>query len=423
MDLGTSPRHVSPPRPRRRRWPVIAAIAIVALVGVGAVLLLSGDDGAGVVLEPAAATPDDPFLVGLTAVEGDDAGLDAGPDAGSGAAAPEPGALDDPVLLAGGSVHGAEPGLYAGTRDQQTCDLERLVELVGDEGDPDRADEWFAALGRNVDDRAAYLEELTAVRLRFDTRVTAHDGDGPYAAVLQAGTPVLIDRVGVPRVRCAGGSPLAEPEPAPSGTSADDSLDVGTHALNGGEAWDGFDPAGVVVVEGRPTAEGFDLADLAAGDLFTRPVGTDGDRDRGAWSGPVDDECEGCHAMRIAIETVSGTPARISYDGGGRPARQTVTELIWAGGEADPGQFTYTVTHNHERYMDIDPDLGMDLPAYYDDPRYEDEELVIDAPNLVVTECVPGEVTVTVTVDDVEVQSTTETVPCMSGTTFTYMLE
>ncbi len=100
-----------------------------------------------------------------------------------------------------------------------------------------------------------------------------------------------------------------------------------------------------------------------------------------------------------------------------------MTELIWAGGEADPGQFTYTVTHNHERYMDIDPDLGLDFPAYYDDPRYEDEELVMDLPNLVVTECVPGAVTVTVTVDDVEVQSTTETVPCMSGTTFTYMLE
>ncbi|PZT71125.1 hypothetical protein DN402_02310 [Streptomyces sp. SW4] len=48
--------------------------------------------------------------------------------------------------------------------------------------------------------------------LRADTRVTGHGlrGGRPVGgqAVLQAGTAVLVDDRGVPRVRCAGGNPL-----------------------------------------------------------------------------------------------------------------------------------------------------------------------------------------------------------------------
>ncbi len=420
MDLGGAgaPEVAQVRTSGRRRWPLFAAVAVVAVsgLGLGGVVLLD-DDSAGVVLEPAGRMPDEPFLDDLVATTSDD----GDGEIGTGDAPPEPRALDDPVLLAGGLVVGTDPGVYAGTRDQPTCDLERLVELLTDESETARADAWFAALGQHVDDRAGYLDELTAVRLRFDTRVTAHDNERRYDAVLQAGTPVLIDRFGIPRVRCAGGAPLDEPQTAPSGTSAGDSVDAGAHAGNGDDAWGGFDPAAVVVVSGGPTADAFDLADPAAGELFTRPVGSDGDRDRGYWSGPAEDECEGCHDMQIAVETVSGTPARLTYDGGGPPFRETGTELIWLGDSADPGLFTYTVTHTYVHYSHIDPDEG---PApFYDDPRYEDEELVVDSVNLVVTECVPGDVTITITVDDVEVESTTETVPCMSGTTFTYTLE
>jgi Domain of unknown function (DUF6777) len=403
----------------RRRWPVLAVIGLVAALGLGAiVLLLGGDDSAGVVLEPAAGTPAEPLLVELATATGDGSG--AGQVA-TDVPAPELETLDDPVLLAGGRIIGTEPGLYAGTRDESTCDLDGMIELLTDEGKRERADEWFTALDRNVDDREEYLEQLTPVRLRFDTRVTTHDGDGRHPAVLQAGTPVLIDRFGVPRVRCAGGNPLDEPDVAPTGTTADESLAVQTHAQNSEDAWDGFDPAAVVVVEGGPNADAFDLADLAAVELFTRPVGTDGERDRGAWSGPVDDECEGCHEMRITIETVSGTPARLTYEGGGRPAQASVTELIWLEGTADPGLFTYTISHDYVGYLAIDRELGMDDPAIYDDPRYDDEDLVIDAPNRVVTECVPGDVTATISVDDVVAQTSTEAVPC-EGSTFTYTL-
>jgi hypothetical protein len=61
----------------------------------------------------------------------------------------------------------------------------------------------------------------------------------------------------------------------------------------------------------------------------------------------------------------------------------------------------------------------MDI-LYFDDPRYEDEELFLDAAAGVVTECLPGDVRLTITVDDVEVQSTTENLSCTGDHTFTF---
>lgn len=59
------------------------------------------------------------------------------------------------------------------------------------------------------------LRSLTPVQLRMGTRVTNHGfRDGKvtaYQAVLQAGTAVLVDDRGVPRVRCACGNPLLPP--------------------------------------------------------------------------------------------------------------------------------------------------------------------------------------------------------------------
>ncbi|PPK63784.1 hypothetical protein V5P93_005653 [Actinokineospora auranticolor] len=49
---------------------------------------------------------------------------------------------------------------------------------------------------------------MTPVALRTDTRVTAASS---YQAVLQAGTPVLVDRRGIPRFRCSDGLSLEPP--------------------------------------------------------------------------------------------------------------------------------------------------------------------------------------------------------------------
>ena len=90
------------------------------------------------------------------------------------------------------------------------------------------------------------------MRLRFDTRVTNHgfnDGEAtPFQSLLEAGTAVLVDNTGVPRVKCNCGNPLAEPKglggrqrvrgPRPRGV-----------AQNPDEAWEGLDPAQAVKIE------------------------------------------------------------------------------------------------------------------------------------------------------------------------------
>jgi hypothetical protein len=391
----------------------------IAASAAAAVVVLGDDDGGGgrgVQLVLASSTPGDAVL---------DVSGDTVDPAGAAGDEPETSALDEPVLLAGRRIVGTTPGAYVGERDEAVCDRERLAEmLTGDGADTAAADAWFAALDRNVEGRATYLDDLTGVHLRYDTRVTAHGADGAIDAVLQAGTAVLIDRFGVPRVRCAGGVPLDEPAPAPSGTSESGSLDIG-HA-SGAAPWAGFDPASVVVVAGSGSGvDSFDLAGAGATEPFTRPAGSDGERDRGVFSEREPDDCESCPGMRISVATVSGTPGQISYETGGRPTVEmgSRTELVWRDGTAEPGTFTYSVVHVHEVYMHLDPDTNWTAdPAVYDDPRYDDEVLVVDAANLVVQSCRPGDVTVTITVDDVVVQTSTETVPCGDGTTFTFEL-
>jgi hypothetical protein len=43
-----------------------------------------------------------------------------------------------------------------------------------------------------------------------------------------------------------------------------------------------------------------------------------------------------------------------------------------------------------------------------------------DFADVVITECLPGDVRVTITVDDVEAQSTTESISCTGDHTFTF---
>ena len=62
---------------------------------------------------------------------------------------------------------------------------------------------------------ARYIRELRPVTLTRDTRVTNHsfvDGRAvAFQSILQAGTAVLVDKDGVPVVRCRCGNPLLEP--------------------------------------------------------------------------------------------------------------------------------------------------------------------------------------------------------------------
>jgi hypothetical protein len=412
--------------------PAVLVVAIVAAVAAGVVVLRGGGDGGsdGVVLLPASEVGPDPWAGDLDLLAAGERGATGGGDAADVEGVEE---LDEPVALAGRGVRGNATALYAGAHDEAPCDVEALTELLtGDGADDARAGAWFAALGLRIEDgqRDGYLDDLTPLRLRLDTRVTAHgrtgDGEGgarAYPAVLQAGTAVLVDDRGIPRARCAGATPLAEVDPSAEGAEG---ADPDVEPANPDEAWDGFDPAAVVVVEPGTMTEGFEVAGAAG--PFVRPLGSDGDRDRAVFTPDGPQGCEAdCRALEISVATGAGTPANLGWEGVGDPSSQTETTLTWDA--AEPGAYRYSVFHTWELYGVVEPGEPT-VGAMYDDPEHDDEVFSVEMPPVGgtpaelprVLECVPGEVTVTITVDGAEADSFTEDLPC-DGRELEYTLE
>ncbi|MCP3987733.1 MAG: hypothetical protein GY724_01550 [Actinomycetia bacterium] len=243
----------------RGPWGVGGMVGLVAVVlaGVG---VFRPPGRIDVFLEPAGAVGSDPFLI-----------LES-PELRIGAAE---------MLTLGGGVTvrvGIEPGLYGGSGSDHLCDPQLIADFL--DQDPAKATAWASAAGIGVGDIELYLLSLTPVRLLADTWVTNHgfrNGQAiPHQSILQAGTMVLVDNLGVPRVRCRCGNPLLPP---------DGSDDLGRVDFVG-ERWDGFDPDRLLVVEaGTELVEGFILVRLEDGRLVARPIGTTGDQDA-----PVDEE-------------------------------------------------------------------------------------------------------------------------------------
>jgi hypothetical protein len=164
---------------------------------------------------------------------------------------------------------GATPGLYGGTRNAGSCDVEKQIRFLG----ADRAKTLAFAEVSGISPASVpdYLRQLTPVVLRADTSVTDHGfGDGQatgFQAVLQAGTAVLVDNRGVPRVRCACGNPLGRP------TAVDGNPDTR------GEPWSGYRPAQVVTVTPAPVViTDLTIVDVHDNTWIERPVGHDGHR-------------------------------------------------------------------------------------------------------------------------------------------------
>lgn len=115
------------------------------------------------------------------------------------------------------NVGGNAPGLYGGTNVLNVCDKDLLVDFLTGPGNEAKARAWAGVLGIPAESIPSYIDGLTAVVLRLDTRVTNHGFSNgvayPVDAVLQAGTAVLIDDYGVPRVRCYCGNPLLPARP------------------------------------------------------------------------------------------------------------------------------------------------------------------------------------------------------------------
>jgi hypothetical protein len=422
----------------RRRGAIAAAVALAA-VGAGAAVYVAsgGGDGAGVVLMPATATSaDDPFDdLDLMPAEQRSASVE-----GSTEDLAETRELDAPVELAAVAVRGTEPLVYAATNDEPACDLAPLEEAAEDDAAGELAT-WFELVGgdrgdargggagggtgtdRDAVDRDEILEQLTAVRLRHDTRVTAHRLDGgdaeAYPAVLQAGTAVLIDEVGVPRVRCTGGVPLSEPVAADDELDAADAVDAGAHAANADEAWAAFDPRDVVVIERGGEHDGFEVADLGGADPFTRPAGSNGDRDWREAQGL--DRCDDCPTVEVTAESTAGTAAEIEAVAGGVPSSRSPGGLTWR--HADPGTYGWSLSHDYvlvDSVLLAPDEMGAaPLQGTIDDPDHEGDDTfvthVFPPTGELVAEtwqCLPGDVTVTVSVAGEVVSTTTHAVPC-----------
>lgn len=171
-------------------------------------------------------------------------------------------------------------GLYGGSLRYSSCARGRLADFL--EASPVKARAWVGALNADptlfwsggnrvaVTQIRDYIFELTPVILRTDTWVTNHgyfDGRAtPLQSVLQAGTAVLVDAYGVPRVKCFCGNPLLPPRRF--------------RPVYRGPRWPTFDPTRVVIVTRSVTIiDRFVLYDVRTGALFARRPGTDGTED------------------------------------------------------------------------------------------------------------------------------------------------
>ncbi len=163
------------------------------------------------------------------------------------------------------AVQGSAPGLYSGTQNRPSCDVEKQIKAL--QADPAKNRAYASQVGVQPSAVPAYLRSMTPVTLRADTRVTNHGyrggGATSYQAVLQAGTAVLVDAHGVPRSRCVCGNPLTPPvaQRAPRPT---------------GDRWASYRPSNVIVVTPAPAVVNvFVIYDPHRDDWFHRRRGDD----------------------------------------------------------------------------------------------------------------------------------------------------
>jgi hypothetical protein len=174
------------------------------------------------------------------------------------------------VADAATTASGSSSGLYGAARNASSCDSRALVAyLVANEV---KASAWAVILKIEVPAIPAYVAGLTPALLRTDTYVTNPGFRIAKASatisVLQAGTAVLIDKFGTPRVKCFSGNPLTE------ATTLSGPKFIGT-------PWSGFDEAKITVIQPNDTPVGaFTMVNPINGEVIERPAGTSGASDR-----------------------------------------------------------------------------------------------------------------------------------------------
>src|SRR3954470_5128426 len=190
-------------QPLRLAVCLLALALVTALTACGGTAKVSTSASAGVkgaseiMAEPVSSAGNNPF----TAPAGNDmSGVKPPPAAASTGTGPA-------------TYRGGLPGLYGGTRDYATCDAHKLINFL--EHEPSKASAWAGVLAIPVTRIRTYVNRLTPVLLRTDTRVTNHGYVNGQAtviqSVLQAGTAVFVNRYGEPVIKCYCGNPLTPP--------------------------------------------------------------------------------------------------------------------------------------------------------------------------------------------------------------------
>lgn len=244
--------------PRLRRSPLRSGIAVGVLLCVAGGLVSCGGSshkagvtgGSEVAAQPVSTAGANPFT---PAVGKDMAGVKPPPAAVSSGGGPA-------------AYSAGLPGLYGGTRNYTTCDAHKLVGFL--EQNSGKATAWAATLGIQTSQIRSYVDRLTPVTLRTDTRVTNHGYIGGQAdaiqAVLQAGTAVFVNEYGRPVVKCYCGNPLTPPVRY-------------TTPSYFGPLWSGFAPGHITIINQSTTIiKIFTLYDPRTGKTFTQEAGLGG---------------------------------------------------------------------------------------------------------------------------------------------------
>ena len=241
-----------------RLWALIAGAVAVVVAVVVVVLVVDKTKPTGsseVFLESAGSIGNNPFTPSVATPQPPNP--DPAPHLAAAPAATPQSPAATPAAVR--TVSGGEPGLYGGTRNLTSCDTGLLINYLAQ--NPDKGAAWAGVLGITPTQIPEYVGQLTPVLLRADTRVTNHgfaNGKAyPLQSVLQAGTAVLVDKGGAPRVRCECGNPLLEPTPSTSNYI--------------GQQWAWFNVLTVVVVKRVVNINIFILFDWECGCYFGRP--------------------------------------------------------------------------------------------------------------------------------------------------------
>lgn len=249
-------------RPQIRRCYAAVAALSVGLLVAGCGGNAAATDSEVVFLQPAAARGPDPYTASTARNTGTVPPPPPGPSAPSGPSSAQ---------LTLRTMSGSTPGLYGGTQSIGSCDVEQQISYLS--GDQAKARAFAQGAGTSQADVAGFLRGLTPVVVRADTRVTNHgfrNGSAiGYQSVLQAGTAVLVDQNGAPRVRCACGNPLKPP------------VAVKGAVVHKGQPWPGYQPERVIVVEPATTIiNNIVIVNIVDNAWIERRTGTDGEEDR-----------------------------------------------------------------------------------------------------------------------------------------------